>query len=99
MYLYETQNPDRGFGLAEGYTSDIIDTKLALKVLTNMDETEAMTNAVLYIASLKNEDGGFSYQQGLSSNAYLSTKIEDSVEATAEFDISNFSRENQLAIN
>ena len=57
MYLYETQNPDGGFGLTEGYTSDIIDTKLALKALTNIGETEAMTNATLYISSLQNEDG------------------------------------------
>lgn len=77
MYLYETQNPDGGFGLAEGYTSDIIDTKLALKALTDIGETEAMTNATLYISSLQNEDGGFGYQQGLSSNAYLSAEIAD----------------------
>lgn len=75
MYLYETQNPDGGFGLAEGYTSDIIDTKLALKALTDIGETEAMTNAALYISSLQNEDGGFGYQQGLSSNAYLTADI------------------------
>ena len=77
MYLYETQNPDGGFGLAEGYTSDIIDTKLALKALIDIGETEAMTNAALYISSLQNEDGGFGYQQGLSSNAYLSAEIAD----------------------
>lgn len=75
LYLYETQNADGGFGLAEGYTSDIIDTKLALKALTDIGETEAMTNAALYISSLQNEDGGFGYQQGLSSNAYLSADI------------------------
>ncbi len=69
------QNSDGGFGLAEGYTSDIIDTKLALKALTDIGETEAMTNAALYIASLQNEDGGFGYQQGLSSNAYLTADI------------------------
>ena len=69
------QNDDGGFGLAEGYTSDIIDTKLALKALTDIGETEAMTNAALYISSLQNDDGGFGYQQGLSSNAYLSADI------------------------
>ena len=73
--LLRYQNSDGGFGLAEGYTSDIIDTKLALKALTDIGETEAMTNAALYISSLQNEDGGFGYQQGLSSNAYLSADI------------------------
>lgn len=74
-YLRCIQNTDGGFGLAEGYTSDIIDTKLALKALTDIGETEAMTNAALYISSLQNEDGGFSYQQELSSNAYLTADI------------------------
>ena len=69
------QNIDGGFGITEGYTSDIIDTKLALKTLTDIGETEAMTNAALYISSLQNEDGGFGYQQGLSSNAYLTADI------------------------
>lgn len=73
--LKSIQNPDGGFGLTEGYTSDIIDTKLALKALTDIGETESMINAVLYIASLQNEDGGFGYQQGLSSNAYLTADI------------------------
>ncbi len=73
--LCNSQNSDGGFGLAEGYTSDIIDTKLTLKALTDIGETEAMTNAALYISSLQNEDGGFGYQQGLSSNAYLTADI------------------------
>ena len=75
--LKSAQNPDGGFGLTEGYTSDIIDTKLALKALIDISETEAMTNAALYISSLQNEDGGFGYQQGLSSNASLSAEIAD----------------------
>lgn len=75
QYLIRCQNENGGFGLAEGYTSDIIDTKLALKALTDIGETEAMTNAAIYISSLQNKDGGFGYQQGLSSNAYLSAEI------------------------
>ncbi len=70
-----SQNEDGGFGLAEGYTSDIIDTKLALKALTNIEIADSMTNATIYIASLQNSDGGFGYQQGLSSNAFLSADI------------------------
>ena len=76
-YLKSFQNPDGGFGLAEGYASDIIDTKLALKALTDIGETEAMTKAATYISSLQNEDGGFGYQQGLNSNAYLTAEIAD----------------------
>ena len=71
------QNSDGGFGLTEGYASDIIDTNLALKALADLGETEAMTNAAVYIASLQNADGGFSYQQGLASNPELTAEIAD----------------------
>lgn len=64
-YFVNSQNPDGGFGLAEGCASNIIDTNLALKALADLDETEAMTNAAVYIASLQNVDGCFSYQMGL----------------------------------
>ena len=75
--LTDSQNPDGGFGLAENYASDIIDTKLALKALADLNETEAMTKAALYIASQQNADGGFSYQQGLASNPELTAEIAD----------------------
>ena len=75
--VIDLQNPDGGFGLDKGYASDIIDTKLALKALADLDETEAMTNAAMYIASQQNVDGGFSYQQGLASNPELTAEIAD----------------------
>lgn len=75
--MLNSQNPDGGFGLAENYASDIIDTKLALKALADLGETEAMTNAAMYIASLQNDDGGFSYQKGLASNPELTAEIAD----------------------
>lgn len=75
--LCNSQNPDDGFGLSEGYVSDIIDTKLALKALADLGETEVMTNAAIYIASLQNEDGGFPYQPGLASNPELTAEIAD----------------------
>lgn len=75
--LVLAQNDDGGFGLAEGYTSDIIDTKLALKALTDLGETETMSKAAIYIASLQNSDGGFGYQSGLSSSALLTAEIAD----------------------
>lgn len=73
--LISCQNYDGGFGLDKGYASDIIDSKLALKALTDCGESEAMTRAALYIASLQNEDGGFGYQQGLLSDKYLTADI------------------------
>lgn len=76
-FFLELQNLDGGFGLSEGYASDIIDTKLALKTLADLNETKAMTKAAVYIASLQNDDGGFPYQPGLASNPELSAEIAD----------------------
>ncbi|MCI8408532.1 MAG: terpene cyclase/mutase family protein [Lachnospiraceae bacterium] len=76
-FFVKSQNSDGGFGLSEGYASDIIDTKLALKTLADLNETEAMTKAAVYIASLQNEDGGFPYQPGLASNPELTAEIAD----------------------
>lgn len=75
--MISCQNPDGGFGLSDGYASDIIDTKLAMKALADVGETEAMNKAAKYIASLQNDDGGFSYQQGLESDPGLSAEIAD----------------------
>ena len=36
-----------------------------------------MTNVAMYIATLQNDDGGFSYQSGLASNAELTAEIAD----------------------
>lgn len=69
------QNPDGGFGLAKNYKSDILDTKIALKALQVLGETDAMTNAARYIISNQNKDGGFGYQPGLKSNAELTADI------------------------
>ena len=71
------QNSDGGFGLSEGYASDIIDTKLALKTLADLGETKAMDKAAVYIASLQNDDGGFPYQPGFASNPELTAEIAD----------------------
>lgn len=75
--LCNAQNPDGGFGISKGYASDIIDTKLALKALEDLNETQAMTKAAVYIASLQNDDGGFPYQPGLASNPELTAEIAD----------------------
>lgn len=75
--LLKLQNNDGGYGLSDGYASDIIDTKLALKALIDCGETDAATKAALYLSSLQNDDGGFSYQKGLHSDLLLSSEIAD----------------------
>lgn len=79
--LSDSQNTDGGYGLHKGYTSDIIDTKLALKALADLEKTEEASKVILeaicYIISLQNNDGGFSYQPGLASNPELTAEIAD----------------------
>ncbi|MDR1674139.1 MAG: terpene cyclase/mutase family protein, partial [Oscillospiraceae bacterium] len=76
-WLLSYQNPDGGFGLAAGYASDVIDTKLALKALCDLGETEAMLQAACWLALQQNGDGGFSYQHGVPSDPELTAEIAD----------------------
>ncbi len=74
--LKNLQNPDGGFGLAKNYTGEIIGTKLALKALADLDETEAMTKAAIYIASLQNADGGV-FDDPMATGYFFSTGVQN----------------------
>ncbi len=76
LLLLISQNPDGGFGLAENYASDIIDTKIALKALADLGETEAMTKAAIYISSLQNADGGV-FDDPMATGCFFSTGVQN----------------------
>jgi hypothetical protein len=67
------QNRDGGFGLSEGYNSDVLDTVLAINCMIESDNnyTESIGKAINYLKRNQMEDGGFSYS-GEASNVYLS---------------------------
>jgi hypothetical protein len=67
------QNRDGGFGLMEGYTSDVLDTVLAINCMmeSGNDNTGSINKAVSYLKKSQMADGGFSYS-GETSNVYLS---------------------------
>ncbi len=79
--IWEQQNTDGGFGLTEDYTSDLYDTLLVLMTEAYMQdvgypavESAKLTNALNYIASHRNADGGFGYNQKDASRIALTAE-------------------------
>ncbi|MCR5837696.1 MAG: VWA domain-containing protein [Lachnospiraceae bacterium] len=66
------QNRDGGFGLMEGYTSDVLDTVLAINCMmeSDNDNIESINNSLSYLKKNQMSDGGFSYASE-TSNVYL----------------------------
>lgn len=64
--LTACQNPDGGWGLAEGYESDILDTVIVLNSLIKEDQADAsiIKNGLGYILQNQNDDGSWSYTRG-----------------------------------
>ena len=52
-------NPDGGFGGAPGYTSNVLDTSLALVALKQAGRTDGVAAAIAYLQSVQGVDGSF----------------------------------------
>jgi len=80
------QNPDGGWGIAKGYSSDVYDTLLVLDYIVRYQATdgwyEYAEKAVEYIFSQVREDGSLSYNSNSGSSDLLT--------AMAVYDISLF---------
>ncbi|WP_442598615.1 VWA domain-containing protein [Neobacillus sp. D3-1R] len=63
--LILSQNEDGGWGIAEGYESDILDTTLILNALTAMEDTDpaVLENAVNYLISKQQANGSWAFNQ------------------------------------
>lgn len=79
--LWSHQNEDGGFGLTSAYTSDLYDTLLVLQTEVYMRElgyaavdATRFTNALAYIATNRNADGGFGYNKKDGSRITLSAE-------------------------
>lgn len=82
--LWDYQQDDGGFGLTEEYGSDLYDTILAVAAVAVLsgsisDNTmpvseDQLENAVKYIASCQNEDGGFGYTLADTSRKDISAE-------------------------
>lgn len=79
--LWSQQNADGGFGLTATFTSDLYDTLLVLKTEIYMQELgyasveeDRLSNALNYIASRRNADGGFGYHEQDGSRITLTAE-------------------------
>lgn len=61
--IVEKQNHDGGWGISDTYTSDILDTLMALEVCIQSarQNTKAIKSGIAYILTKQNNEGGFSY--------------------------------------
>ncbi|MEW6416806.1 MAG: prenyltransferase/squalene oxidase repeat-containing protein [Nitrospirota bacterium] len=83
-YLMSLRNDDGGWGATEGFTSDIKRTTLALQALkaVNYSDQTVIDNALSYLLSTQNTDGGFGFYpspcsgcEGDESNVYMTALV------------------------
>ncbi len=75
-------NPDNGWGIGESFSSDIVDTALALDALksVNYSNQATISNAVLYLITNQNSDGGWGFYAGDDSNVYMTAMVSSTLE-------------------
>jgi len=73
--LTSLQNRDGGWGTAEGFTSDILDTALAVKALAvaRYFTGTVLEKGVTYLLNGKNWDGGYGLAPGETSRVYYTS--------------------------
>lgn len=76
-YLLSIVNDDGGWGVAEGFESDIKRTALALQALksVNYPDQNIISSALCYLTSNQNSDGGFGFYSGDGSNVYMTAVV------------------------
>lgn len=75
--LLARQNTDGGWGTAEGYESDVLDTSFALIALkaANGSNTTVLTNALNYLTARQNLDGGWALTTGEDSQVFYTAIV------------------------
>jgi hypothetical protein len=74
--LIACQNPDGGWGLAEGYASDIMDTVIVLNSLIKEDsvEIEIIEKGMAFLIQNQNGDGSWSYVKSGTGSVSLTAQ-------------------------
>ena len=75
--LLAYQNIDNGWGIGELFSSDTLDTTLALDALNavNYSNQATISNALLYLVTNQNTDGGWGFYAGDDSNVYMTAMV------------------------
>lgn len=68
---------DGGWGLLSEYSSNIVDTMLAVKAMTNSEhyDTTTMNRGIYYLIKNQNHDGGWSYTESSEPNISLTAEM------------------------
>jgi prenyltransferase beta subunit len=76
-YLLSIKNSDGGWGVTEGFESDIKRTALALLALKSASYTDptVISSALGYLQSSQNPDGGFGFYSGDDNNVYMTAMV------------------------
>jgi hypothetical protein len=78
--IISSQNPDGGWGINEGYESDIIDTCLVLEALMAGDGYDKEVQAAAqYLISTQNEDGSWGMYQGGEGSVYATSLAREKI--------------------
>lgn len=74
--LIDCQNPDGGWGLAEGYDSDVLDTVIVLNALMKEDrvDTSIIQNGLAFIIRNQNSDGSWPYVKNGTGSVSLTAQ-------------------------
>jgi squalene cyclase len=67
--------PEGGWGAAAGYTSDSLNTALALAALKGAGSTNSLLPAVAYLVAAQNTDGGWGTAKGAGSSIEITAQV------------------------
>lgn len=75
--ILHSQNEDGGWGIAEGYESDVLDTALVLKSLVkdSNSQTSVMQKAASYLVNTQESNGSWSFDDQNGSSVFLTSQV------------------------
>jgi len=79
----QSQATQDGWGLSAIYRSSALDSAMALSALTVASDTVGQTSVINYLIATQNGDGGWSLNDTVSSDYWISTQVLSSLEQIA----------------
>jgi len=75
--IISSQKADGGWGVADNFESDVLDTVLVINSLLEENELdlETVKNGVIYLVNSQNEKGGWAYVHGGEASVMLTSQV------------------------